>query len=123
MIATPHKNRRVSLPFPEISNLRSWSVYQPLAIGLVLLLLLPPVSRLGTGRGPRPFQAAAQTTQRGNKIIQTVDLGGPGGTVYADDLDQLESQAVQAYLALHNLPSTDAHLIYEKGRADLRNAI
>jgi hypothetical protein len=127
MIATPHKNRRVSLPFPEISNLRSWSLYQPLAIALVLLLLLPPISWLESTRDRGPFQAAAQIVlpggARGNKIIQTVDLGGPGGTVYANDLDELESDAVKAYLALHDLPASDAHLIYEKGRADLRTAI
>ena len=28
-----------------------------------------------------------------------------------------------AYLGLHNLPPDDAHIIYDYGRADLRNAI
>ena len=36
---------------------------------------------------------------------------------------KLESDAVKAYLADHNLPETDAHVIYDYGRADLRNAI
>jgi len=35
----------------------------------------------------------------------------------------LESDAVNAYLGLHNLPATDAHIIYDYSRADLRNAI
>lgn len=39
------------------------------------------------------------------------------------DLEQLEFDAVNAYLALHALPATDASVIYTYGRQDLRDAI
>src|SRR5205823_10558144 len=42
---------------------------------------------------------------------------------YQADLLQLESGAINAYLGLHNLPATDAHVVYDYGRTDLRNAI
>lgn len=35
-------------------------------------------------------------------------------------LAQLESDSLNTFLALHNLPFTDAHLIYDAGRTDLR---
>jgi hypothetical protein len=48
---------------------------------------------------------------------------GDDKTNYFSDLTQLESDAVNAYLASHNLPETDAHIIYDYGRADLRTQI
>ena len=42
---------------------------------------------------------------------------------YTPDLIQLESDSVNAYLAGHNLPATDGHIVYDFGRTDLRNAI
>jgi hypothetical protein len=42
---------------------------------------------------------------------------------YDPDLTQLESDAVNAYLAAHNLPAADGHIVYDYGRADLRDAI
>ncbi|MDQ2840496.1 MAG: hypothetical protein M3Y72_05545 [Acidobacteriota bacterium] len=79
----------------------------------------------GSGAGPRAFEASAQTIgdcypAHPNAIIQIVC---PGNQFYAPDLYQLESDSVAAYLALHNLPATGAHLIYDVGRTDLRNAV
>jgi hypothetical protein len=42
---------------------------------------------------------------------------------YTPDLIQLESDSVNAYLAGHNLPGTDGHIVYDFGRTDLRDAI
>jgi hypothetical protein len=50
-------------------------------------------------------------------------VGTVSGTPPSKDLEQLESDAVNEYLADHDLPSTDASLIYQYGRADLRSAI
>ena len=106
-------------------------IYRPLAV-LLAILLLPSLSWLDSGVGLNsgsssgPFQASAQIVTGGchpsqaNAIIQNVC---PGGLFLAPDLYQLESDAVSAYLAEHNLPATDAHLIYDEGRTDLRSAI
>ena len=45
------------------------------------------------------------------------------GSVPTSDLRQFESDTVQAYLAWHGLPSTDASLIYQYGRSDLRSEL
>ena len=64
-------------------------------------------------------------TNSGGKITQTYDpcVQSTCYFSYAQDLVQLESDAVNAYLAEHDLPATDAHIIYDDGRPDLRNAI
>ena len=64
-------------------------------------------------------------TNVGGKIIQTYDqcIQSTCYFSYAQDLVQLESDAVNAYLAEHDLPATDAHIVYDDGRPDLRNAI
>jgi hypothetical protein len=36
---------------------------------------------------------------------------------------QFENDSVSAYLALHNIPQSDAHVIYDYGRSDLRTAV
>lgn len=59
---------------------------------------------------------SAQST--GNSIIQN-----PGSTPYVADVAQLESDGIQAFLAAHNLPSTDAALLYQYGRRDLRDEL
>jgi hypothetical protein len=56
----------------------------------------------------------------GNSIFQNYCVNGVG---YFSDLAQLESDAVNASLAIHNLPATDAHLIYDTGRLDLRSEV
>jgi hypothetical protein len=97
---------------------------------LLAVLLAPSLSWFEHGFSATssggPFQAAAATTGgcgpfQPNAIIQQNLC--PGAVFYARDLYQLESDAVNTYLAAHNLPASDAHLIYDYGRADLRNAI
>src|SRR5271156_3553078 len=119
--------RRHLLPGLNAGGLRRWIGYQPLAL-IMAFLLLPSLSWMGNGSGP--FQARAQgvvgCTSTTNTIIQnycTTAVGNQLGANFYTDLTQLESDAVNAYLAAHNLPATDAHVIYDYGRADLRNAI
>ncbi len=68
----------------------------------------------------RAFQASAGVIGTSTSIIQNYCVGS---LCYFTDLRQLESDAVAGYLGLHKLPPDDAHLIYDSGRADLRNAI
>ena len=123
------KQSSTKAPLLGISRLRRSLIYQPLA-AFIAVLLVPSISwfesTVGIPLGPtaRAFQASAQSvggcTGNGNKIIQQVCVNGID---YHADLDQLESDAVTAYLTVHNLPAADAHLIYDTGRTDLRNAI
>lgn len=61
--------------------------------------------------------ALALNAQSNNSIIQHP------GDAYAADVQQLESDGVQAFLSVHNLPSTDAPLLYQYGRQDLRDEL
>ena len=56
-----------------------------------------------------------------NRIIQNTC---PVGVLFDTngDLKQLESDSVNAYLGLHELPPTDASVVYSFGRQDLRDA-
>jgi hypothetical protein len=109
--------------------LRRWTIYRPLAVAMALLLMMPALSWFGRGSAVSgwngPLQASAQSTlcnpSPSNAVIQTVCP--PTSYIYPSDLYQLESDAVNAYLAMHNLPSTDASVIYTYGRSDLRSAI
>jgi hypothetical protein len=103
------------IPWLSVSELRRHLLYKPLAI-LLAMLLLPVASWMESG-GARRFEAQAQITN--TRIIQ--NCLGP----ICSDLVQLENDAVNAYLGLHNLPTDDkeVHIIYNYGRADLRNAI
>jgi hypothetical protein len=108
-----------------VTNLRQSLIFQPLAV-LMATLLLPALSWMeGGGAGTRPFQARADIQLQGcastnNSIIQNYCANG---VLYYSDLVQLEADAVNAYLGAHNLPAGDAHVIYDYGRSDLRNAI
>ena len=113
-----------------MSRLRRALIYRPLAV-LMIILTLPSLSwMVGGGRfiaqaqvQPPPIQGCFATT---NRIIQnycTSTVGNHLGNNYSAFLVRLEDDAVNAYLAAHNLPETDAHVIYDYGRADLRNAI
>jgi hypothetical protein len=121
------KNRFIGL---TVASLPRLSVYKPLAV-LLAIMLAPAFSWIegaGTRAYVRPFQAYAQSTCNSttNSIIQnycTNPVGDNPGENYYTDLAQLESDSVNAYLAAHNLPATDAHVIYDYGRADLRDAI
>ena len=109
---------------PTVSGLRRWLIYKPLAI-LTALLLLPVFSWMeGGNSGLSYFQVPAQSigcNGPNNQIIPGACVNG--AMVFAPDLSQLESDAVNAYLAEHSLPASDAHVIYDLGRSDLRNAI
>jgi hypothetical protein len=114
-----------------ISRLRRSLIYQPLAI-LMSILLLPAISWMDGGdAGPRPFQAAAQIISgcdadpSSTSIIRKYCVTTASGETfdYHTDLIQLENDAVSAYLAEHGLPPSDAHLIYDLGRSDLRSAV
>src|SRR5580700_5158741 len=119
--------KRYLLPDLNVGGLRRWIAYQPLAL-LLAILMLPSLSWMG-GDHTGLFQARAQLsscTSTTNSIIQnycTTPVGNQLGANFQTDLMQLESDAVSSYLAVHNLPATDAHVIYDYGRADLRNAI
>src|SRR5271170_428629 len=96
--------RRHLLPGLNAGGLRRWIGYQPLAL-MMAILLLPSLSWKQTG----PFQAHAQgvvgCTSTINSIIQnycTTTVGNQIGGNFYTDLAQLESDAVNAYLAAHN---------------------
>ncbi len=106
----------------RLSRVRRSAIYQPLA-ALLAVLLIPSFSWFD---GSKAFQSSAQIVQgcgssRGNLILQSVCVNGSPGPV--DDLNQLETDAVGAYLTAHSLPASDASLIYSEGRTDLRDAI
>ena len=99
-------------------------------MSILLLPSTPWVQRAGV---VAPAEVQAQT-------IPPVPIGGctassisnsiireyctpDGHTNYFCDLTQLESEAVKAFLASHHLPETDASVIYDYGRSDLRSQI
>jgi len=110
-----------------VSGIRRWIIFQPLAVAMAILVALPILSWQQPNRGKgSPFQASAATTvcppNPANLIIQNTC---PAGVLFDTngDLTQLESDAVNAYLGLHELPPTDASVVYSFGRQDLRDAI
>ncbi len=110
----------------NVVAVRRWLIYKPLAI-LLSILMAPAISWMERGgASDRPFAASGQTvsgacTGGANTIIQ--NYCDAAGKIYGADLVQLESDAVNGYLAEHDLPSTDANVIYQYGRSDLRSAI
>lgn len=110
----------------DLIAVRRSIIYKPLAI-LLAILLAPVISWMDPGArsGTRAFQARATSgcALFATAIIQ--NFCGTGGVLGApiNDIMQFESDSVNAYLAFHNLPSSDAHLIYDTARSDLRNAV
>jgi hypothetical protein len=99
-------------------------IYKPLAI-LMAILLAPAISWMeggGTGRGAPPFQAKAQNVGACGHV-NCIFSPPTFFSQYEADLVQLESDAVNAYLGFHGLPATDAHVIYDFGRQDLRDGV
>src|SRR5450432_3498463 len=99
-----------------VNSVRRSLFFEPLAM-LFALLVLPVLSWVDLGVNnaiSRPFQAGAQSlggcSATGNTIIRNYCVGS---TVYAADLTQLETDAVSSYLAFHNIPPADAHIIYD----------
>ena len=101
----------------SIHRLERSFIYRPLA-AILIILLLPMFSRFEGDTGIRVSQASAQSLN--NNIIQTYCSNGIN-CPYTADLVQLETDGVNAYLGLHNLPAEDAHIIYDYGREDLRD--
>src|SRR5262245_36172573 len=121
---TRHRKQRIG--WLSSTGLRRCLFYKPLAI-LMSILMLPAVSWMeGGAAGLLAFQSggpiisgcSADSTSK--SIIRKYCVNGVD---YGPDLVQLESDAVSAYLAFHALPATDAHLIYDTGRADLRDGV
>jgi putative Ig domain-containing protein len=115
----------------SVERLPRLALYKPLA-ALLAIMMAPAFSWMegqGTQASVRPFEARAQGStcqSTTNSIIQnycTPEVGGQNSYNLYTDLAKLESDAVGAYLAAHNLPASDAHVIYDYGRADLRDAI
>jgi hypothetical protein len=123
--------------------MRRSTFYQPLEV-FMALLMAPPFSWLGglgsvssgsgRTRSAAPFRAAASSflpsCNEDTSILKPGCEINPAGLsdIVRDrsgntDLLQFESDAVQAYLALHMLPASDAGLIYNSGRPDLRIVI
>src|SRR5690348_12507716 len=112
-----------------VSRLTRSVIYRPLAASLAVLLIptfswFESTSGIPVGATAKSFQSSAQiggcTVPRGNRIIQKICVNG---TPYETDLNQLEADAVRAYLKSHGLLEADANLIYSLGRTDLRTAI
>ena len=104
----------------SVERLPRLAFYKPLA-ALLAIMMAPAFSWMegqGTQASVRPFQARAQLVtcqSTTNSIIQnycTPEVGGQNSQNLYPDLSQLESDAVNAYLAAHNLPASD-----EIGRA------
>ena len=103
----------------SIIRLKRCFIYRPLA-AILALLMMPMFSGFEGDAGVRAFQASAGVIGTSTSIIQNYCVGS---LCYFTDLGQLERDAVAGYLGLHKLPPDDTHLIYDYGRADLRNAI
>jgi hypothetical protein len=116
------------LPGFSVSGIRRWFIFQPVAVALVILLALPVLSwQQSKVGGGHLFQASAQDTlvcppTPANLIIQNTCPTGVQSPFLPKDLQQLESDAVNAYLAPLQ-PETDASVIYTYGRQDLRDEI
>ena len=108
-----------------VRRLRHTLIYKPLVVLMSVLLLpaIPWVERGGAGGGV-PFQADAQIAgcrPFDNAIVR--DYCTADGTYYGVELKKLEADAVNAYLATHKMPASEASVIYEYGRTDLRTKI
>ncbi len=99
---------------------RAWC-FRPLAVALAILAALPELPHIGSASNEQsapPFSAFAQNTgcpTSINQIIQTA--------CNTPVIAQFEQAAVQSYLAIHNIPVTDAPLIYQFGRQEMRDEI
>src|SRR5262249_6989345 len=110
------------------AQMRKRAFYRPLAVLMALLVL--PVSSSAAGVGssaplPLPVEATQQiggcvADPTSPSIIRQYCVNG---TVYASDLIQLETDAVSMNLAEVGLSASDAHVIYDYGRSDLRSAV
>ena len=105
---------------PKIAHLPGRWFFRPLAICLSFLML-PHIPNLSFMSGVPAAMAQADNscTPNMNRIIQ--DICSPGAPSAA--LLQFENESVAIWLAAHNLPATDAALIYRYGRLELRSEL
>ena len=109
----------------NVTALRRSIVYRPLAL-MMAILMLPPLAWIGGGNQTRPFQAQAQIAgclATSNTIIQ--NYCDAAGNIYGTDLNQLESDSIDAYLDKHHIEKTAAsrNIVYQYGRTDLRSQV
>src|SRR5215813_50803 len=92
--------------------------FRPLAIGLAFLLLripLPPP----IGLAQPAFAGVDSCSPSADRILQDICPDGtPDGT-----LIKFEQDIVHDWLTLHRMPLSNAALIYQHGRSDLRSDI
>jgi hypothetical protein len=103
----------------SIIRVKRCFIYRPLA-AILVVLVVPMFSGFLGNAGIRTFQASAAVIGPSRAIIRNACIGSK---CYTGDTIQLEADAVQAYLGLHKLPASDAQIIYDYGRADLRDAV
>ena len=92
-------------------------IYRPLA-AVLAILLVPALCHFQSDAGVWSSQASAAALGGSKTVIQNHGIGR-----IVSDLVQLENDAVTTYLALHDIPQSDASFIYTYGRSDLRSAI
>lgn len=126
----PERGKKCAL---TLRGLRRRAFYRPLALAMAVLLIpsfswFESLAGIPLGSSAKSLQASAQSNGTGcgpastTAIIRTNCVNGQLFNLFGD-LNQLESDSVSAYLALHGLPATDASVIYTYGRQDLRDAI
>jgi hypothetical protein len=110
------------------ARMRKRGFCRPLAVLMVLFMLPAGSSAAGFSHGAPPPPPTVAAQQIGGcdadptspSIIRQYCVNG---TPYVSDLTQLESDAVSMYLAENGLSASDAHVVYDYGRTDLRSAV
>jgi hypothetical protein len=110
------------------AQMRKRVLCRPLAVLMALFVSPVGSSAAGFSNGAPPPPPTEATQQIGGCVA---DPTSPSiirqycvnGTSYGSDLTQLESDAVALYLAENGLSGSDAHVIYDYGRTDLRSAV
>ncbi len=93
-------------------------LYQPLAV-LLALLLLPWVAVVSGDRNHFTTSAQIIISCNGQGIIKS--LCGADGLTSAGEISGFETNAVNAWLAAHQLPADNT--VYQYGRVNLRNEL
>jgi hypothetical protein len=138
-----HQMTKKTGRFLGIGRMRTRFFYKALAQSLAqllfLMLFVPDLPVIGPVVAPRAHaqtggSACSNSVNPGqSQILQSVcSYITPAGqynplvfnaTPPTAALQQFESDTVQSFLTLHGLPSTDASLIYQYGRTDLRTQL
>ena len=100
------------------THMRRTLYFRPLALALTITML--QLSGLPPGGSVPPAAAASDPcAPSADRIIQDICVDGVPDTT----LMQFEQETVNAWLTAHQMPLSDASLIYEYGRSDLRSLI